>query len=279
MIDLKYLKVNLEQREKRGFWPSDYGKMDIELYFSLIGEPKTNVSKWYETLKWGAGKGVEMQMLQVLKDSGIVDEDYDQEEHGRINKIMNGVPVRGYIDAMTKQGLPIEIKSINNKNQFDIRNYENNQPRENYVGQLAFYMEALGVEKGYLFVSSIDGLNYFLFDCDKIGDGEYIAGMTKVNIKKELDRWKNIFYNHFLKRVPPDVFQYRYKYPIEEIDWSSLSRDKITKARNNKAVIGDWQVQYSDWKDKIIELQGETLGYTDEELARIKELTKGYSAK
>ncbi|NHZ84604.1 MAG: hypothetical protein GWP19_01825 [Planctomycetia bacterium] len=279
MFKTENLTIKLEQREKRGFYPSDFGKMDVELFWGFTNEQKTNIASWNETLKWGAGKGVEMQMVQVLKDSGVVPQDYVQEEHGRINQTMRGIPVRGYIDVKTIQGLPIEIKSINNKNVWDIRNYENGEPKDNYVGQLAIYMEALGVSKGYLFVATIDGLNYFLFECNKIGEGKYKCGTIEVDVHAELDKWRNIFYNNFLKGIQPDVNQYLYKFPIDEIDWKSLSKDKITKARNNKAVIGDWRVQYSDYKDKIIKLQGETLGYTDEELAKIKELTKGYSAK
>jgi len=279
MLTTDELTIDLEQRDKKGFWPSDFGKMNIELYWAFKREPKTNVATWNETLKWGAGKGVEMQMLQVLKDSGIVPENYDQMEHGRIDSNMRSVPVRGFIDAKTMQGLPIEIKSINNKNMWDIKNYENGQPKENYVGQLALYMESLGVSKGYLFVASIDGLNYFLFECNKIDEGQYRCGSVEVNVHTELDKWRKLFYNNFLKDVEPDVNQFMYKIPIEEVDWTSLSKDKISKARNNKAVIGDWQVTYSDWKDLIIEKQGATLGYTDDEIARIKVLTKGYSAK
>jgi hypothetical protein len=67
--------------------------------------------------------------------------------------------------------------------------------------------------------------------------------------------------------------------PIEEIDWAKISKSNITKARNNRKVIGDhpFWVHYSPYKNLILEKEGVTPGYTDKEIEKIKELTKGYS--
>lgn len=276
-MKLSEFVVKFEDREKKAFYASDVFKPVLDLYFAFTGEAKTNPASWYDTLKWGAGKGVEEALLKVLKDSGVVPEDYDQKTHGRIEIEREGVKINGYIDAKTKSGLPIEIKSINNKNSFDIRKYEEGKPRENYVGQLAVYMDSLAVDTGYLFVASIDGLNRFLFECKKIGDRKYKCGDVEVDLDKEYKKWANLMNNHILKKELPDVFEYRYKHNIEEIDWKKVSAGDISKARNGKKVIGDFNVSFSPWKDKIVELQGETLGYTPEETNRIKELTKGFS--
>jgi hypothetical protein len=40
-----------------------------------------------------------------------------------------------------------------------------------------------------------------------------------------------------------------------------------------------FKIDYSPYKDYIIKAQGATLGYTPEEIEKIKELTKGFSAK
>lgn len=285
---LHKLKYTQEQREKKAFYCSDYGKAEIDLYFAFAGETPTNPPIWSDTLKWAAGKGVEMAMLDILKDNGITAREYIQEEHGRVEMVREGVQINGYIDAMTNGDLatnfdlepdcPIEIKSINNKNTIDIAKYERGEPRENYVGQLACYMDFLGKDTGYLFVSSIDGLSTFIFECKRNGD-VFTCGNTKVDINKEYKRWSDLYTGYVQKNTIPPV-TCRYKIPVEEIKWESVSKNDISKARNNNKVIGDpdsWQIQYSPWKNKILELQGVVPGYSEEELKRINELTKGYT--
>lgn len=273
---LQKLIVKQKDYTKNNFSASDFGKSDLDLWLALKNVPQTNPPKWYETLKFGAGKGVEMQMLQILKDSGIVSPDYVQETNGRVDMERNGLKVTGYIDAITLLNNPIEIKSINNKNSYDIQRYENNFPKENYVGQLSVYQDFLGSEKGGLFVASVDGLSTFYFENRQVSKGVYKCGNVTVDLNAEYERWARIW-SLFKKDEMPDLFQYRYKTPLDKIDWKNVSADKIAKARNNRAVIGDWQITWSPWKDYIIKLQGDTLGYTDKELEIIKEATKGYT--
>lgn len=274
---LEYLKINLENREKKAFYASDYGKSNLDLYFGFTGEPQSNPASWYETLKWGAGRGVEDQMLRILKDSGIVAEEYNQKEHGRIELERHGIRVHGYIDALSKKGNPLEIKSINNKNAFDLNKYERGYPRESYVGQLATYMEQLNSDQGALFASSIDGLNYFWIPCERVRPGVYRCGNVEIDIDKEYQRWAKLYTENIVPRVLPDIWQYRYKHDVNTLDWTKQSKNSITKARNGHAVIGDWQISWSPWKNKIIELQGTVPGYTAEEMQVIMEKTKGYT--
>lgn len=273
---LNKLKYTPEKREKNAFYASDYGKPLLDLYFKFKGVEETNPPKWHDTLKWGAGNGVEKAILDIFKGSGLVNEDYDQKEHGRIEIQREGVQINGYIDARLKSGVPVEVKSINNANKWDVLKYERSQPRENYVGQLSIYMDALGLDVGHLFVSSIDGLNRFWFDCKRDGL-KFVCGETKVDLEAEYKRWADLYNNHISKDVLPDIWEYRYKIPVEEVDWRSLSKTDISKARNGTKVIGDFQISYSPWKDLIIEMQGETLGYSAKELAYINEVTKGYT--
>lgn len=277
-INIDDLVLEEQGRKKEAFYASDINKPAFDIYHAFKGTPKTNPTKWFETLRMGAGNGVEDQMLRVLKASGIVNDDYDQHTHGKIEFEYEGVPIHGRIDAITTNGLPIEIKSINNKNKWDISAYEDGYPRENYVGQLATYMHALGVPNGFLFVASVDGLSRFIFECERLGD-LFRCGNVVWDMTKEFDRWKKIYEENILKDVEPDPMEYLYKYPVDEIDWTKISKDKISKARNNNAVIGDYQVQYSPWKDLWINKQGSTLGYTAEEIVKIKEMTAGYSTK
>jgi hypothetical protein len=281
MINLEDLKFTQDSYQKKNFAASDFGKSMIDLYFSFIGEPVTNPPSWSDTLKWGAGKGVEEQMLLILKMNHAVKEDYDQKKDGRIEHKYKSIQINGYIDAISVNGTPIEIKSINNANKFDISKYENGNPRENYVGQLATYMEAKGERRGFLFVASIDGLSHFWFECTALGEGKYKCGSVVVDLYKEWDKWRvvqkqvqekdeTIFNMYFL-------WQYRYKYPVEEIDWTKVSATDISKARNGHKVIGDWQIGWSSWKNKIIQMQGTVPGYTAEEMAIIREKTDGYT--
>lgn len=277
---LERLITRNEPQERSGIHCSDFGKPTLDLYFRMTGVPETNPPQWYEKLKWGAGRGVEEEMLQVLKDSGIVPVEYEQNVHGVIEKEIDGITVTGHMDGNTsldKTGEPIEIKSINNANYFDIDKYKNNMPRENYVGQLAMYCYLTGSKKGHLFVASIDGLNRFYFELIEIGDGKYRCGLVEVDVKAEIQRLLKIYKDNVVPKKLPNIFEYTYKTPIDKVDWRFVPKDKISKARNNKAVIGDWQIQYSNWKDMIVQMQGETLGYTIEELDKIKTLTDGYS--
>lgn len=275
-MDLNKLQYNIEPREKKAFYPSDFNKSLMDIYFSFKGEKPTNPPKWYDTLKWGAGKGVEEEMLSILKMNGIVNEDYDQKEHGRIEIQREGVQINGYIDALTKNGEPIEIKSINNKNIFDIKNYRNGYPKENYVGQLSIYIDALGVDCGWLFAATVDGLERFLFKATK--QGEYIVcGQQQVSPTEQYKKWAKFYKDCIEGGKEPPIFEYYYKTPLEKIDWKNISKNQIRRARSNDAVIGDWQMTYSPYKDLIVQLQGETLGYTPKELEYIKEKTTGYT--
>jgi len=295
------LKYEEEKRKKANFWASDHGKLGIDLHLALKGVEPTNKPVWSDTLKWEAGKGVELGMLNILKANGIVDPDYNQDEYGRVERDVDGLKITGKCDARIikggatmqfndsvmpesvtlelNEGEPIEVKSINNKNSFDIQSYIDNKPRESYVGQLAVYLDILGLERGHLFVASIDGLAYFWFPCEKIGDGIYKAGDTVVNVKEEYKRWKSILEN---LDNEPNWTEELYKLPIEEVKWNELTVSKIGSARNNKAVIGSengWKIQYSPYKNLIVEKQGTQLGYTEEELAKIRIMTAGYSSK
>ncbi len=278
-MKLTEFKLKQEKREKKAFYASDVLKPVLDLYFSFKGVEPTNPMEWYSTLRFGAGNGVEASMLKILKDSGFVNEDYDQKVHGRIEIEREGIKINGYIDAITKDGLPIEIKSINNKNQFDIAKYEDGKPRQNYVGQLAIYMDALNVDSGYLFVASIDGLNYFLFECKKIGERKYKCKDTEVDLDIEYKKLSNLFKEYVEKDIVPPATEYIYKHDVNKIDWSKVIKSAISKARNGHAVVGDFQIAYSPYKDKIIELQGSQLGYSEDEIKIIKEKTAGYSAR
>lgn len=276
-----------EHKAKSSFWPSDFGKLTVELWCALRGVPVTNPPVWHDTLKWGAGKGVELQMLKVLKDSGIVAPSYQQEEHGDLRFMRGSVEIHGKMDAVTQtvvdrkmqgfpEGLdgdsPIEIKSINNKNLYDIRDYQEGRPRTNYVGQLAVYCDGLARDRGYLFAASVDGLSTFWFPCERVEARRFRCGSVEVDLDAEYARFAKV--KAFVDSgKEPDWNEVLYKTPVHEIDWKAQSKAAIKKARAGTSVIGDYRIKYSPWKDYIISKQGTTVGYTDEELSIIRSLT------
>jgi hypothetical protein len=279
---LGHLITKNTSSDRGGIHCSDAGKPALDLYFRMTGEPTTNEPTWQDKVKWWAGLGIEDGFIKVLKDSGIVPSDYEQDIHGVCENTIEDVLVTGHMDGNTsldQTGEPIEIKSFNNMAYQTIKELKAGTPRKSYVQQLAMYMYLTGATLGHLFVLSIDGKNTFYFECKPLGVDRYKCGTVVVNPSKELERLIKIYKENVLTKTMPDIFEYEYKKNIETIDWNELSSDKISKARSNKEVIGDIEVKYSNWKDLIAKLQGVTLGYTAAEQIRIKELTKGYSVK
>jgi hypothetical protein len=283
---LRSLQVKRDDKEKGAFYCSDFGKNPMDLYFKLKNEPETEPTEWYNYVRFGAGKGAEIELLKLLKDIGIVGEDYEQDTHGRVDFVREGIEIHGYIDAVStgerseefgiEKDAPIEIKTINNKNFYDIARYQEGNPREGYVGQLAIYMDFLGKDVGYLFVVALDGLSRFLLKCEKQSEGVYKCGNTVVNLTDEYKRWADLYTNNVLKDIVPE-WNVRYKIPLEEINWASMDTADIKKALLG-TVIGDkdkWQIDYSPYKTKILDIMGATLGYDDLEKMKIRELS-GY---
>lgn len=274
-LSLRKLETTTSDRERKAFYASDYGKSNLDLYFSWMNEPRTNPITWRKELLFGAGEGVEMRFLDILKHNGLVDEDYDQRKDGRIELYTHNIDINGYIDVILKDGTPLEVKATGSY--YNLKQTKAGKPRKSYVGQLGTYMEYLGVDKGYLFIASLDGNSTYLIKCEKVDDYTYQCGDTTVNLSKEWLRWAKLHMNHIVPEEMPDIWEYRFKYDINELDWSSLSNAKISAARNNKYVLGDHQVHYSPWRDKIRDMQEEKEGYSPTEIVRIHKLTKGYT--
>lgn len=316
------LKYEGEKRLKTNISASDAERLGIDIILGLNNIEPTNPMEYGSHLRFGAGKGTELEMLKILKQNGIVDEDYDQDfiirelldgdnekierESTKIER--NGVTISMRFDAEVKkggatlstkdsvlpqnqdieleEGSPIEIKTINNANKFDIQKYIDNKPRSNYVMQLAIYMDALGKDQGHLFVAALDGISKFWFICRKTAEGIYQCGDTIVDLNKEYKRFAE------LKEASRNIWNYPamkkyweeeiYKIPLDKIDWSKMSVSRVSEIRNGRYVVGSdnkYKIDYSSYKTAIIHMQGATIGYSPEELEQIKIATKGFSAK
>lgn len=300
---MKTPKLQLKQDKKQrvNFYASDSQKLEADIWLELKGVEPTNPPKWNDSLKWAAGKGVENQMCKLLIENGHINADYKQDEVDSLKIERYGITVSMRPDAYTikstlhcdeinlpqsatielEDGEPLEIKSVNNKNSFDIQDYIDGKPRENYVMQLAFYMEALGKERGYLFVAAIDGLNTFLFTCTKLPDGRYQCENTIVDIDAEMKRFSEIW-RKFQASEEPNWNEQIYKIPVNEIDWTKQTKNAIQEARMNRKVIGSaqqYKILYSSFCNLILEKQNTKRGYDENELAQIVAATAGYSSK
>lgn len=182
----------------------------------------------------------------------------------------------------------LEIKSF--YGDYQEKDLQMGKARPSYMKQLAIYMYYLKVYRGILLYINRGNGNMYQFDLIRQGtkfklitrkdeNGNVIEAEDIFDLADTFQRWSDLYKNHIVPKIEPKS-EFRYKIPVNEIDWTKVSKTDIAKARNNQKVIGDgWQVNYSAYKDLIIEKEGSTIGYSNEELAIIKEKTKGYTSK
>lgn len=287
---MKQEAENKEMRERVSFWCGESETPAFDLYHRWKLTPETNPDTPEKKIELGFRKLVELSIVDVFRKMGILVESKDKEEQRklyRIEMIREGVKVTGYKDAVIQENLlkiPVEIKTSDGF--YALKELEAGTPKSSYLKQLAQYLDYDEVPYGYLFqvhfeaAFRIKDIYQFKVEIVKQSNSSKIFRCNKLefDIWDTYKYWSNI-YNAYIATDTEPPIEYRYKYPIEEIDWTKLSTKQISDARNNHAVIGSWQAKYSKYKNLIIEKEGTELGYTDEELKRINEITRGYTAK
>ena len=261
-------------KKKTSMWPSETEAMVFDIYHKWVGTTPTNPIQPETSVIFATGKALEEAMVKKMVDAGLA-QDLEEQVHIEIERL--GVPISGYIDALDKSGDPIELKSY--YGYYQQKDLESGQPRTSYLKQLAIYMDALGKDKGTLLYVGRDMGKMYEFELVR-EEHQFKCNDICFCLSETYERWARLYKNNVLKGIEPAP-DHRYKIPVEEVDWTSLSNSDITKARTNKKVIGDhpWIVQYSAYKDLIIQRQGVEAGYTSDELKYINEVTKGYSKK
>ncbi len=256
--------------DKTTFWASESETMSFEIYHRWMGTPPTNPIKADKQVLMNAGKMLEESLVHQWGKAGVVKTQL--EDQLRIEITRKGVPISGYVDAVHVDGYPIEVKSF--YGYYQKKDLEQRNARTSYLKQLCIYMDALNQERGKLFYMERGDGTMFEFDVQRARQYEYVCGHIKINLEEVYDRWAKLYTDYILKEIEPPI-AYRYKIPPSQIDWSKISKTDIKKARANQKVIGDhpWMIQYSGYKDLILERQGTTPGYTDEELLQIKKYT------
>lgn len=286
---------NREHREKKSFWATDCEKDNFEIYHKFIGTPETNPVNSQTLLTFDAGKKMEDSIVEMLRGTGKLTEKeeveglewVEDECQYRFDLKVSDFKISGKVDAIF-DNVPVEIKTFYGN--FQERELSQGRPRTSYLKQLAMYMYAMQVDNGVLLYRDRGVGTLYQFDLEREGtkfkafwykddevSGYNAKKRVECNIEFDLidvfNKFKKVWENVKNKEEPTP--QYKYKYPIEEI--VNAPKSKITKARTNKAVNGDWQVLYSCYRDLYIAKEKTHLGYNAEELAEIKEKTKGYS--
>lgn len=276
-------KANEERKKEDGsvklkdsFWCSETETPIFDLYHKWIGTPPTNPSSAEGMMIMNTGKMVELSLVDTLNDLDLIkfDKDHPQE---RVEMTRIGVKITGYMDVVLKDETVAEIKSFYGDYQTD--ELKKGKARTSYLKQLACYMDFKGINIGRLIYIHRGTGELFEFILERQEGLKFKCLDIEFNLEDTYRRWSELYYNHILPKIEPKS-EFRYKIPVDEIDWTTVSNADISKARTGKKVIGDgWQVNYSPWKNLIIEKEGSTLGYTEEEIKFICEKTKGYSSK
>jgi len=270
-------------KEKTSFWASESETMAFEIYHRWMKTPPTNPIDEEKMMMLKMRKLTEDAIVFYIKKTGKMIERLTNDERCFFEWGPNKVPISGYPDLGildNKEEIIIEVKTYyGGKQHADIRI---GKIKESYLKQLATYMYHFKIKHGILLMVNQGTGERFEFELYNVKRNPYHFicpdNTVEINLEATFKRWEKIWVENIIPKVEPAI-EYQYKYDIEKINWDEISDSAIRKARNNQAVIGDWQVKYSDYKDLIIKKQGTVAGYTLDELKRIKELTAGYSTK
>jgi len=274
---LKRAEVSNAKRDKTCFHAADCEKNVFDLYHSLIGTPPTNPPDLKSLDRFIKGELTEDMVYILLKELDLVEFGGDQQYE--IDEEWNGIRISGHPDFLLKDEDKSLVECKSWYGYYQQKNLEAGEPKLAYLKQLAVYMYFLKMQRGELFMAPLEPIHErYQFPLFQTSPGHFKCNGVEFDLTQEFARWKRLWDKNVVPRIEPKS-EFRYKYPISEINWSTLSKSAITEVRMGRKVVGDWQVQYSDYKDLIIEKEGCTLGYTPEEMKTILQLTAGMSSK
>lgn len=295
----KHAEADRQQRfrDTRAFYASSALSCLRDQYWSAIGEPSTNPPDMLGKMKMMVGSAIE---------AGIVKEFFSDLHWYGVGLLGTQVPVGGsnpnwdgYLDALvydqkTKQKYVIELKTKSGFGADILHSGNSNMGIEpfvvsdEYLAQLGLYLKDLS-EKG---VTNEGCLMYVLLSDNHFGkllqiscryeeatkeivayrgactDGVERELDQRLNIGKILDRWAKLQKLVAEKKCPPG--EYKYKYQITRELLEKQSDATLRKMLQGQKVLGDWQVIYSRYFNKQLEVDGIERGYTTAELKQIQ---------
>jgi len=283
-IEQFLIEEELEQfsskKQKDSFWASETEKPLFDIYHNWMRTPPTNPKSAETLIMFSSAKMLELAFVSKLQQMGLAQKITEQ-HHFSIER--EHVYISGYTDCLFTDGTVGEIKSYYGF--FMEKELQNNQPRTSDLKQLSIYLDALNQERGKLIYIERGNGKIHEFTLLRETDTKFKCLQTEFDIKDTYLKWSNFYENNVLKNVEPNVFECgKYKEDIDKINWNNVSKNDISMARNGKKVIGSdlenhWKILYSLYKNLWVKQMGQTLGYSDTEIQKIKELTKNYSKK
>ena len=284
-----------ESKGRTGFWASDLESCRRALAYSFQTTKQSNPPSVQNELMFETGKQIEvsivarfMEMRATYQPSEIVG-DHIREDGGdsqvtydesigqfRIGFLYEGVPFSGKPDAIISdegQKAVVEVKTFYGP--YYERELKNNKPKTSHCLQLAFYLFALGLPKGYLFNMDRGSGQMYFNTMNHIGDLVYKCGDTIVELELALSRLHQC-YGEIQSGLPDPDYKYKYDTNLlhSYLKDKTISKTKIVDAARGHSVVGDWQCKYCSFKDRCLQDNGISLGYTEEEMVSVKELSK-----
>jgi hypothetical protein len=272
-----YVKSQNRRREKKHFYVTDNGRCRRQLYYSLTDIKTSEVNSYESKRRMSIGSNIEDSILSMWVDSGLLMTSQQKVEVA----FRDNFEIHGYCDAIVEiNGIRhcAELKSF--YGYYQAKEYRLGKPKPEYVKQLALYIYYMQGQIcrlsniGSLFLEDrADCTQYeFLVRVDPSGLIEYSSegyGWSECGkISDILEHFDDVV-NHIKDGSVPEP-DFNYKYPIDKLE--AVSKAQLAKARAGKAVLGDWQCKYCDYKTTCLESRNVELGYTEKELEEIRKI-------
>lgn len=284
-------------RDRRAWYASDLTKNMRDLYWGATGERETNPTDLKGEIRMLLGKiiedGIDKYILSNLHFFGIhafagsqvTIGGSDPHVDGKLDKMM----VERIGDKFEKPWV-LEIKTKYGKGADFFKNTMD--PGTNYLAQLGYYLRDLN-KKGvtnqgmFLFVLVSD-MNFaefvqilcrydeskdeiIAYEAETMLDGRGTQVIDyRLKLGPVIERLKVLEKHVAEKTLPPAEHKYKFPVTIELIDAQSDST--IRTVLDGAKVLGDWEISYSRYKNKHVELEKTQLGYTQAELKLFEEV-------
>jgi len=278
-------------RDRRAHYPSDALSCRRDQYWAWTGEPRTNPADYLGTQRMFIGTALEDALVkEYFSNIGIIN----------VHLLGTQVPVgssnppwNGYLDilvgeleddALKKYVIEIKTKTGYGANLM-ARTME---PQDSHLCQIGLYLKDLCLKgvtnEGILFYYLLSDANigtmvaiHCRYNTEKDQVEAYFAENTlghakqlqsTQSIAKIEEKWKQLETAVAQKKCPKADFVYKYALTNELLE--GLSDAQFRAALKGEKVLGDWQVKYSPYKDKQLEVDGIEPGYTAAEISTLR---------
>lgn len=296
-------------RDRRGHYASSALNCLRDQYWSLTGEPETNPTDYLGAFRMMMGDAFEWAVREhVFRRMSPLGEHFlaAQVTTGGSNPDWNGYQdllMASQAEDGSWQQYVIELKAkFGVGADFLLRDLT---PQEGHVIQLGLYLkdmkEKLNHNTGILLYGcisdrSIGSLVGFechydeatttvhvtkatVLECRQGQDEHFFERRVEMSLNLEeraLSRWRQLDEYLAAGKVPPGEYQYKWDLSPEmlrskdERGYYKVSDTKLLSAIEKGVILGDWQVKYSSYKDKQVDVDGLSQTYTPEEIAMLK---------